>query len=209
MLVHSFNRFYIVTKFILPSIKVLQFLKFKYDNTCAYLDWKNSCDAEINKYTLDLSFCKKIEPYVDYYRRQIESCNNIAHHILKNEIDLILSQLPTKHKCGIITTLISSFIVLSYEGISSFLHNRRHKALHKAVKVMDSKTAIHHNKLMHLEDSMVMYRIYNAETLEQLINTVHHIHNTTSSNEKLFAGQKAQQHYNPYTQMYKAYNSTP
>ena len=34
-----------------------------------------------------------------------------------------------------------------------------------------------------------MYGIYNAETLEQLIKTVHHIHYTTSSNEKLFAGQ--------------------
>ena len=38
---------------------------------------------------------------------------------------------------------------------------------------------------------MVMYGIYNAETLEQLINTVHHIHNTTSSNEEIFAGQQS------------------
>ena len=28
-------------------------------------------------------------------------------------------------------------------------------------------------------------------TLKQLINTLHHIHNTTSSNEKLFAGQQS------------------
>ena len=32
---------------------------------------------------------------------------------------------------------------------------------------------------------------YNAEELEQLINTIHHIHNTTSSNERLFAGQQS------------------
>ena len=38
---------------------------------------------------------------------------------------------------------------------------------------MDSKTTIQHNKLMQLENSMVMYGIYNVETLEQLINTVH------------------------------------
>ena len=38
---------------------------------------------------------------------------------------------------------------------------------------------------------MVMYGIYNAETLELLINTVHCIHNTTSANEKLFAGQES------------------
>ena len=54
---------------------------------------------------------------------------------------------------------------------------------------MDSKTTIQCNKLMHLEDSIVMYGIYNADTLEKLRNAVHHIHNITSPNEKLFVGQ--------------------
>ena len=35
---------------------------------------------------------------------------------------------------------------------------------------------------------MVMYRIYNSETLEKLITTVHRMHNLTTLNEKLFAG---------------------
>ena len=47
-------------------------------------------------------------------------------------------------------------------------------------KAMDSKTTIQCNKLLHLETSMVMYGIYNAETLENLINTVHYIHNFTT-----------------------------
>ena len=38
---------------------------------------------------------------------------------------------------------------------------------------------------------MLMYAIYNAETLEKLSDTVHQIHNTTSSHERLFAGQKS------------------
>ena len=46
MLAYSFNRFYIVTKFILPSIKDLKFSKLNYDNTCAYFDAKNGCNAE-------------------------------------------------------------------------------------------------------------------------------------------------------------------
>ena len=37
---------------------------------------------------------------------------------------------------------------------------------------------------------MLMYGIYNAEILEKLINTVQHIHNTTSAHERLFAGQQ-------------------
>ena len=36
---------------------------------------------------------------------------------------------------------------------------------------------------------MPMYDVYNVETLEKLVTTVHNIHNTTSSHERLFAGQ--------------------
>ena len=55
---------------------------------------------------------------------------------------------------------------------------------------MDSKIIIQHNKLIQLENSMLMYGIYNVETLEKLIDTVHNIHNT-SSHERLFAGQQS------------------
>ena len=88
-----------------------------------------------------------------------------------------------KQKRGILTALVSCFIGLAYEGISSFLHNRRHKTLHKAVKAMDKKVTIQCNKLMHLEDSMVIYGIYNSETLVKLIDTGHHMHNFTSLNK--------------------------
>ena len=137
---------------------------------------------------LDLiTFHKNIEPFVIYYKRLIKSYNNTAHNIVRNEIDLILHQVPRKQKHGIITTLLSSFIGLTYEGISSFLHHKCNKSLHKAVKAMDSKTTIQHNKLIQLENSMLMYGIYNAESLEKLIDAVHQIHNTTSSHERLFA----------------------
>ena len=45
---------------------------------------------------------------------------------------------------------------------------------------MTDKTNIQCNKLMKLDDTMLMCGIYNAETLEKLIKTVHEIHNTTS-----------------------------
>ena len=53
---------------------------------------------------------------------------------------------------------------------------------------MNEKANIQCNKLMKMDDTMVMYGIYNAETLEKLIETVHKIHNTTVSHERLFAG---------------------
>ena len=36
---------------------------------------------------------------------------------------------------------------------------------------------------------MVMYGVYNSDTLEELIDTVHKLHNRTTWNEKLFSGQ--------------------
>ena len=125
MLAHSFDRFYVVSKFILLSIGDLNFSILNYDNTCAYLDIKNVCDTDSKKYMLDfMTFCKKIEPFVLYYKRLTKSYNNTAHNILTNEINLILPQTQRKQKCGISTTPVSSFIGLAYEGISSFLHDK-------------------------------------------------------------------------------------
>ena len=98
-------------------------------------------------------------------------------------------QVSKRQEHGIITTLESSFIGLAYERISSFLQRKHETALHKAVNAMNNQANTQCNKLMKLDDTMLMYGIYNAETLEKLIRTVHEIHNTTSSHEKLFAGE--------------------
>ena len=54
---------------------------------------------------------------------------------------------------------------------------------------MSNQANIQCNKLMKLDDTMLMYGIYNVETLEKLINTVQEIHNVTSSYKRLFAGE--------------------
>ena len=53
---------------------------------------------------------------------------------------------------------------------------------------MNNQADIQCNKLIKLDNTMLMYGIYNAETLEKLINTVQEINYVTSSHEKLFAG---------------------
>ena len=53
---------------------------------------------------------------------------------------------------------------------------------------MSNQADIQCSKLIKLDNTMLMYGIYNAETLEKLINTVQEIHNVTS-HEKLFAGE--------------------
>ena len=90
-----------------------------------------------------------------FYKMLINAHNTTAHHILKNEVDLILPKFYTEHrnKRGIFGAIISGFIGLAFEGISSSLHHKRHKALQKAVKAMSISTDVQRNKLMHLENS--------------------------------------------------------
>ena len=95
--------------------------------------------------------------------------------------------MQERQKRGIITSLITGFIGLAYEGISSFPHYIRQIVLHKAVLAMENKVDIQCNKIFHLEDSRVIYGIYNSDTLENLIDTVHRFHKQSTWNEKLFA----------------------
>ena len=94
-----------------------------------------------------------------------------------------------RQKCGLVTTLVSGFIGLAYDGISSFLQRKWDSTLKRAVLAMDNEINVQHNKLLKLDNTMLMYGIYNAETLDKLINTVHNIHNVTSSHERLFTGE--------------------
>ena len=143
MLAHSFDRFYVVTKFMLPTIGDLKFSKLNYDYTCAYPEKEYAPNMDSRKYLLELrAYCNKIKPFVTYYNKLINSYNNTTHGILENEIKLLLPQVNNRQKSGIITTLVSSFIGLAYEGISIFLQNKWNRALQQAVKAMNNNVNI-------------------------------------------------------------------
>ena len=87
---------------------------------------------------------------------------------------------------AILGGIASSVIGLAFEGISSFLHHKRHKASTKAVNVMKEKVNLQCNRVYHLEDTMIMYGKYNSDTLMDLIDTVHHMQNITTWKERMF-----------------------
>ena len=87
---------------------------------------------------------------------------------------MILPNFPKnrKEKRGIIVSLVMGFIRLACEGISSYLYNKRQKALKKAFIEMKNQVNLEQNKIFHLEDSMVMCGIYNSDTLKKLIQCI-------------------------------------
>ena len=74
----------------------------------------------------------------------------------------------SKQNHRLVSTLVSGFIGLAYEGISSFLQRKREDALQKAVIAMNNEVNFQYNKLLKLDNTMLMYRIYNVETLDKL-----------------------------------------
>ena len=87
MLSHSFDRFYVVTRFEMPKVQDLKITTFSFDITCNYLNISKSYMQWYIKH------CKRIAPYVQFYKKQIEYYNHTAYDILENEIGLILPTL--------------------------------------------------------------------------------------------------------------------
>ena len=83
LLTHSFDRFYVVTKFEMPKIEDLK-LTFTFDLTCSHLVKDKTF---MQKY---LKHCQRIVPYVRFYQKQVECYNWTAYNILQNEISFIL-----------------------------------------------------------------------------------------------------------------------
>ena len=64
MLAHSFDRFYVVTKFILPTMEYLRFWPIKFDSTCNYLNVDLNRNHFPTQFILNIkNFCRKIIPF--------------------------------------------------------------------------------------------------------------------------------------------------
>ena len=121
MLSHSFDRFYIVTKFELPKAKDLKLATFGFAFECSYA---NHTSTSTTDYARLMNYCMKITPYAQLYQRQIQYYNKTAYDTLANDIGKILPKCPTDKRQirGAILTIIlgsvdSKVIGLAYEGV--------------------------------------------------------------------------------------------
>ena len=129
MLLHSFDRFYMVTKIEIPKVSDLNLTLFQFDYNCSHVvntekHTRFKIPSTIKK-MFDV-YCKNIIPYMYLYKHQVEYYEKMVYEILEKDIGLILPKFEdreknVKQKRQIISALISRFIGLAYEGISSFL----------------------------------------------------------------------------------------
>ena len=106
---------------MLPSMGDIKLSKLNFDHACTYMNKEYAANTDSRKYLTGLkTYCNMIKSFVSHYNKLIKSYNLTVYNILENEIKPLLPQI-SRQKCGIITTLVSGFIGLAYEGISSFL----------------------------------------------------------------------------------------
>ena len=131
---------------MLPSMGGRKFSSLNFDHSCTYMNKKYALNTDSSKYLAVLkTYCNKSKPFVSHYSNLIKSYNDTVYNILENEIKPLLPPMP-RQKCGIVNTLVSGFIGLAYEGISSFLQRKHENALQKAVLAMNNEADIQHNK---------------------------------------------------------------
>ena len=113
ILMHSFDRFYIITKFILPSIGDIGFSHLTFHDSCSYMNKEYAPNTDSNKYLKELkTYCNKLKPFVSYYFKLIISYNSTVYDIIENKIKPLLPKKP-RQKCGLVTTFVSGFIGLA------------------------------------------------------------------------------------------------
>ena len=114
MLAHSFDRFYVVAKFEIPKVEDLKLMTIAFDTKCSYLKGTNMYVNRVLKY------CKKIVPYVRFYKRQIAYYNRTAYKILENEIGLIVPNflIEKRPKRGAILASVLGYIASSIIGLA-------------------------------------------------------------------------------------------
>ena len=135
LLTHSFNRFYVVTKIEIPTVLDLNLTRFQFDYNCTHVDnIEKGMNFKIPSTIKDMFnvYCKNIIPYMYLYKHQMDYYEKTVYNILEKDIRLILPKFENNEikdkqnrpKRQIISALISGFIGLAFEGISSFLQHK-------------------------------------------------------------------------------------
>ena len=79
MIAHLFDRFYVVTKFILPTMNDLKLSEIRYNKDCKYLSNMDANDDEQIKTNIKdlITYCAKLTPNMAFYKMQINVYNKL------------------------------------------------------------------------------------------------------------------------------------
>ena len=213
MLNHNLDRVWIVTKVHLPQYKELLFPQWKYYENCDYLTSKSDkSGAKIEKLRRDPQsprtlqqryyqtrafyklICAMHMPLVSLIRKKEIYYQGRVRQLLTNDIAYALEHSNgtiTKRSLTAVLPLLGKLAVLAVEGLSSYLQQKRNKAMAQGLEALSfdqNQRAL--NRLYQYRDEFLMYGQYNAENLEAVVQTINDLGNKTSRLERAMSGQE-------------------
>ena len=93
MLLHSFDRFYVVTKIEIPKVSDLNLTLFQFDYNCSHVvNIEKGTRFKILSTIKEMFdvYCKNIIPYMYLYKHQAEYYEKTVYEILEKDIGMIL-----------------------------------------------------------------------------------------------------------------------
>ena len=99
MLLHSFDRIYIVTKIEITKISDLNLTLFQFDYNCSHVvNIEKGTRFKILSTIKEMFdvYCKNIIPYIYLYKYQVEYYEKTVYEILEKDIGLILPKFEDR-----------------------------------------------------------------------------------------------------------------
>ena len=161
MLTLSFDRLYVVAKYEIPKIENVKFTTFSFDLMCNHLNISKK--SYLLRY---IRHCRRIAPYVKFYKQQIDYYNQTTYNILQNEIGLILPSFNNNNNrkkrflSTILGTIASKDTMIMYGKYNSDTLMDLIKTVHQMQNVTTWKE-----------------EIFVSEMNEWIKNKLAHIHN--------------------------------
>ena len=124
-----------MTRIEIPKVSDLNLTVFQFDYNCSHVtNIEKDTRFKIPDMIKDMFivYCKNIIPYMYLYKHQVECYEKTVYNILEKDIGMILPKFGNtegnvQSKClkrQIISALVSGFIGLAFEGISSYLQHK-------------------------------------------------------------------------------------
>ena len=135
MLAHLFDRSYVVTRIEIPKVSDLNLTVFQFEYNCTHVkNIEKDTRFKVPDMIRDMFniYCRNIIPYMYLYKHEVEYYEKTVYNILEKDIGMILPKFGNtenniQSKCPkrqIISALVSGFIGLAFEGISSYLQHK-------------------------------------------------------------------------------------
>ncbi len=187
---YNLDRVTVITSIPIPKFSDLQLRPLK-DLKCNQILENRDGDKEKPHYLME-EWCIKATNYIHYLKQEEDYYLYRLKMLLAKDLYHALPELePRGPRCahrglGILLSALPGLITLAVESISSFIRGKQEKYMVAAVNHLRSDREIDANRLQQLKDDFLMYGRYNADSLQQVIETLNSLHQKQTEVETKF-----------------------